>query len=100
MLAKNVESYLKDLYDCVLNQSKKSKIIRYGSISQREKAQIDVMAVEHNVEIDTSELNRIFCAYAMKYFGKLSSEINLKSPVLVSNAMDYIHDHSEKQQLL
>ena len=64
--------------------------------SRREKAQIDVMAVEHNVEIDTSELNRIFCAYAMKYFGKLSSEINLKSPVLVSNAMDYIHDHSEK----
>lgn len=68
--------------------------------SRREKAQIDVMAVEHNVEIDTSELNRIFCAYAMKYFGKLSSEINLKSPVLVSNAMDYIHDHSEKAAII
>lgn len=36
----NVESYLKDLYDCVLNQSKKSKIIRYGSISQRKKRKL------------------------------------------------------------
>lgn len=96
----NVESYLKDLYDCVLNQSKKVKDYKVWFDLAEKKAQIDVMAVEHNVEIDTSELNRIFCAYAMKYFGKLSSEINLKSPVLVSNAMDYIHDHSEKAAII
>ena len=91
---------MKDLYDCVLNQSKKVKDYKVWFDLAEKKAQIDVMAVEHNVEIDTSELNRIFCAYAMKYFGKLSSEINLKSPVLVSNAMDYIHDHSEKAAII
>lgn len=64
----NVESYLKDLYDCVLNQSKKVKDYKVWFDLAEKKAQIDVMAVEHNVEIDTSELNRIFCAYAMKYF--------------------------------
>lgn len=57
---------------------------------------IDVIATEHDINIDTTELNKAFCAYAMKNFGKLSSEISLSSPVLVSGVMDYIHDNSDK----
>ncbi len=94
---KNVEYYLRDLYECALSQARKVlKITGLGLRLRRKKQTIDVTAVEHNVDIDTSELNRAFCAYAMKNFGKLSSEINLESPVMVSSVMDYIHDHSEK----
>lgn len=97
---KNVELYLKELYNCALNQSKSVEDYNVWFDLAEKKAQIDVIAAEYNVDIDTSELNRAFCAYAMKNFGKLSSEINLKSPVLVSNAMDYIHDHSEKAAII
>ena len=36
----------------------------------------------------------------MQNFGKLSSEINLESPILVSRVMDYIHDNSEKAVII
>ena len=97
---KNVELYLRSLYDCVLSQSKNIKDYKAWFALAEKKAQIDVMAVEHNIDVDTSELNRIFCDYAMKNWGKLSSEINLESPVLVSHAMDYIHDHSTKAAII
>ena len=42
---------------------------------------VDTSDVDASVDIDTSELNRAFCAYAMKNFGRLSSEINSKSPL-------------------
>lgn len=93
---KNVDVCLRKLYDCALSQSKNVEDYKVWFDLAEKKAQIDVIATEHNVDIDTSELNRAFCAYAMKNFGRLSSEINSKSPVLVSGVMDYIHDHSEK----
>ena len=34
--------------------------------------------------------------YALEQFGKLSQAIDRDSPVLVSKAMDYMHEHSEK----
>lgn len=82
---KNVELYLRDLYECALNQAKSVEDYRAWFELAEKKATIDVTAAEHNVDIDTSELNRAFCAYAMKNFGKLSSEINLESPVMVSS---------------
>lgn len=94
------ELYLRDLYECALNQAKSVDDYRAWFELAEKKATIDVTAAEHNVDIDTSELNRAFCAYAMKNFGKLSSEINLESPVMVSSVMDYIHDHSEKAAII
>ena len=93
---KNVELYLRDLYECALNQAKSVEDYKAWFDLAEKKAKIDVTAAEHNVDIDTSELNRAFCVYAIKNFGKLSSEINPESPVMVSSVMDYIHDHSEK----
>ncbi len=97
---KNVELYLRGLYECALNQAKSVEDYKAWFDLAEKKAKIDVTAVEHNVDIDTSELNRAFCAYAMKNFGKLSSEINPESPVMVSSVMDYIHDHSEKAAII
>lgn len=61
-----------------------------------EKARLDVMAVQYNIDIDTQEINQLFQQYALTQFGKLSQNIDRTSPVLVSKAMDYIHDHSDK----
>ena len=97
---KNVELYLRDLYECALNQAKSVEDYKAWFDLAEKKAKIDVTAAEHNVDIDTSELNRAFCVYAMKNFGKLSSEINPESPVMVSSVMDYIHDHSEKAAII
>ena len=48
------------------------RIIQYRLLqSENQTATIDVTAAEHNVDIDTSELNRAFCAYAMKNFGRI-----------------------------
>lgn len=93
---KNVKAYLQSLYDSVLHQTEKVKNYAAWFEIAEKKAMIDVIATEHDVEIDTTKLNKAFCAYAMKNFGKLSSEISLSSPVLVSGVMDYIHDNSDK----
>lgn len=42
------------------------------------------------------EINRLFQQYALAQFGKLSQNIDMASPVLVSKAMDYMHNHSDK----
>ena len=92
----NVRNYLQKSHDELLKKAKNiSEYSDWFKLASM-KAQIDVMSVEYEIEIDTSELNRLFCGYAMKNFGKLSSEISTTTPVLVSGAMDYIHDHSEK----
>ena len=96
----NVEACLENLYDSALNLSKNVKNYRLWFELAEKKAHIDVIAAENNVNIDTSELNKAFCTYVMQNFGKLSSEINLESPILVSRVMDYIHDNSEKAVII
>lgn len=60
------------------------------------KAALDLLAVQYGQEIDSSDINRGFQEYALREFGRLSQVIDKESPVLVSKAMDYMHDHSEK----
>lgn len=61
-----------------------------------EKAKLDVMAAENHIALDTSQINRAFQAWALKNYGALSTEIDYESPVLVSRAMEFMHDSSEK----
>ena len=61
-----------------------------------EKAQLDVLAVQYDVDVDMQEINCLFQQYALAQFGKLSQNIDKTSPVLVSKAMDYMHGHSDK----
>lgn len=60
------------------------------------KTEIDVMATEHNVMIDTRFADRFFINFILLNFGKLSSVLDKDGPVMVSRAMEYMHDHSEK----
>lgn len=101
MYAKSiVEVYLKKLYDDAMKLLQADGRYQTWFRVAEKKAYIDVMAAKHAVDIDTSEFNRKFCAYAMANFGKLSSEIDSNSPVLVSNAMEFIHERSEKFVLI
>lgn len=61
-----------------------------------EKAKIDVLAVQYDIEIDTSEINHRFKNYALAQFGKLSQIIDKDTPVLISRAMEYMHENSSK----
>lgn len=60
------------------------------------KAEIDTMATERNASFDTSFVNERFLSFVLSNFGKLSSVLDKDGPVLVSQAMEYMHDHSEK----
>lgn len=92
----NIKSYLEKQYASLLE--------RAGSVSMydewfriaEEKARLDVMSAQFEVSIDTQEINRLFQKYVLQYYGKLSQNIDKSSPVLVSKAMDYIHETSDK----
>ncbi|MDD6488469.1 MAG: PglZ domain-containing protein [Clostridia bacterium] len=92
----NIKAYLKKtVSDLVERANHVSCYSEWFTIAE-EKAQIDVMAVQYDVDVDTQEINRLFQQYALIQFGKLSQDIDKVSPVLVSKAMDYMHDHSDK----
>lgn len=60
------------------------------------KATIDTMAIKYDVEIITDDIHEWFVRYLFSDYGKISSEINRNSPVLVSRVMEYVHDNSDK----
>ncbi len=60
------------------------------------KASVDVLAAQYSIDINTSTINASFKDYILTQFGKLSSEITRESPVLVSRAMEYMSDRSDK----
>lgn len=61
-----------------------------------EKARIDCMAVRYDIEIDTGSLNFMFRDYILEQYGKLSTCMDRHSPVLVSRAMEFMTEHSER----
>lgn len=92
----NVKAYLKKTTTRLIERAK--DIIRYSEwfAIAEEKAQLDVIAVQHDIDVDTQEINRLFQQYVLAQFGKLSQNIDKTSPVLVSKAMDYMHEQSDK----
>lgn len=60
------------------------------------KAALDVMATKYGISATTEYIHQRFISFVMSDFGKLSSIIDRSSPVLVSRAMEYMHDYSEK----
>lgn len=92
----NVKAYLtKKVADLVERARCVTRYRDWFAIAE-EKAQLDVMAVRSDIDIDTQEINRLFQQYVLAQFGKLSQNIDKASPVLVSKAMEYMHEHSDK----
>lgn len=91
-----IKTYMRKLYDDVISLLASSEHYQTWFRVAEKKAYIDLLAAKYDVTLNTSELNRKFCSYAMANFGKLSSEINAHSPVVVSRVMEFIHERSEK----
>ena len=92
----NVKAYLKHNFNALLDNAEHiNKYSDWFALAEK-KAQLDVMAVQYDVDLDTQTINRLFQAYVLAHFGKLSQDIDKSSPVLVSKAMDYMSGYSEK----
>lgn len=94
--SENVAAYLKQRYSELLQSLTTAKSYRDWFALAETKAKIDTLSTEYRLNFDTSEVNRAFRDYVLKEFGKLSTEMNKETPVLVSRAMEYMNDHSNK----
>ncbi len=92
----NVKTYLKNAVRDLIQKAVSAARYAEWFVIAEEKAQLNVMAAQHDVDIDTQEINRLFQQYVLTNFGKLSQNIDKTSPVLVSKAMDYMHGKSDK----
>lgn len=92
----NVKAYLQKTADSLIEKARKATNYKEWFTIAEEKAQLDVMSVQYESDIVTREINTLFQRYVLVQFGKLSQNIDKASPVVVSKAMDYMHDHSEK----
>lgn len=92
----NAAAYLKQLNAELQQKLECAKTYHDWFSIAETKAKIDTLATEHRLKFDTSAVNRAFRDYVLEQFGKLSFEMSRETPVLVSRAMDYMHDHSSK----
>lgn len=60
------------------------------------KAEIDFLATEYDIYVRTEHVNGKFVEWVLATFGKLSTAMSKQTPVLVSRAMEYMHDRGEK----
>lgn len=92
----NVEEYLqKCIFEMNTAVAAAQNYQAWFSIANM-KAAVDILATEYDLHTRTEHVNEKFVEWVMGSFGKLSAAMNRQSPVLVSRAMEYMHDHSEK----
>lgn len=92
----NIQTNLHDSYRELVSRAEGCTQYKEWFAIAEEKARIDVMAVEHDVNMDTAQINCLFRDYIMAQYGKLSTTMDSESPVLVSKAMEFMHDHSNR----
>lgn len=93
---KNIEEYLLSLTETILVAVESAKTYKDWFAIANLKAEIDVMATEYDISIETEHVHDPFILWVMADYGKLSSKIDRESPILVSKAMEYMHEHSDK----
>ena len=92
----NVRKYVRDLCIELENAAGSAKNYRDWFTVAEKKAHIHVLAEQYGISIDIEESCRSFIDFILNDFGKLSGEMAADTPILVSRAMDYMHDHSKK----
>lgn len=92
----NLLRYFQSKLKHVLQKAKDNPSYRVWYRIAEIKAHIDRYSVQYGLNIDTSEINKLFQNFVLKSFGTLSSKIDRDTPVLVSRAMEYMHGKSEK----
>lgn len=96
MSKENIAGYLNDIYKELMEKLSNAKTPRDWFQIAELKAKIDVLAIRYELELDTNKVNIVFRDYCMNEFGTLSTKLDRESPILVSHAMEYMHDHSDK----
>ena len=92
----NVEKYLSVYVKETATQCKCAQSFTDWTSVAEKKAEIDVLATEYDIPVETDSFNKKFCCFVQQDFGKLSSIVSRTSPVTVSRAMEYMHEHSDK----
>lgn len=92
----NVRNYLDILRKELTEDVDKAASYREWFAIAEKKATIHVLAEQYGIHVEIEKLCRRFVDYILRDFGKLSAEMAEDTPVLVSRAMDYMHDHSKK----
>ena len=92
----NIKHNLEASYQELLRRSDGCTSYREWFAIAEEKARIDCMAVQYDLAMDTTEINLRFRDYVLNQYGKLSTSMERESPVLVSKAMEFMHEHSKK----
>ncbi len=92
----NIRGNLDNSYQELLRRSDGRISYKEWFTIAEEKARIDCMAVQYDLDIDTTEINRLFRDSIWSQYGKLSASMDRESPVLVSKAMEFMHEHSKK----
>ena len=92
----NVQRYVAQLCKELAKGVSKAASYRDWFVVAEEKASIHILAEQYGIPVNIEEVCRPFMDYVLKDFGKLSFEMTEDTPILVSRAMDYMHDHSKK----
>lgn len=92
----NVEEYLGILTGELQKKTDGANNYKDWMLIAEKKAAGDVLAAENAVDFDTSFINEPFQNFVLGEYGKLSSKLDNKSPVLVKGAMDYMKAHSDR----
>lgn len=92
----NVEKYVHTLIDQTEAAVQHAASYREWFFIADLKAEIDLLATKYELKIDTEKWQQPFIDFIFKDYGKLSTTMDPSSPVLVSRAMEYMHDHSGK----
>lgn len=92
----NIKQYLSLLMDEL-----KAKVNEYGSYKDwyaiaELKAEINRLEAKYKLVDDTEWVSHTFSEWVIENFGKLTQEINRDTPVLVSKAMEFMKDNSDK----
>ena len=93
---KNVELFLAKSLQKLLDRMKDCSDYKEWFAIAEEKAQLDVLAVRYQISFDTTEINQRFKNYVLKQYGKLSTCLDSAGPVLVSRAMEYMKENSQR----
>ena len=96
----NIREYLEEGVKELSNEIKScNRYADWMKLAEKQ-ARLQVMAAEYGLKIDTTFVDQPFQNFVLKDYGKLSSEISRTSPVLVSRAMDFMHELSRKFALI
>lgn len=96
----NVQTYLEESASVLSEETAHCEKYRDWMRLADKQADIQVMAAQYDLRIDTTFVDPPFQDFILKDFGKLSSELNSSTPVRVSRAMDYMSGKSKKFVLI